>query len=99
MADYLRTGFTATFSAASPAATSVAGISIPLTPIRFSAAMSIMPADFSVYLTSVNPFTGGVPVQYEISEAVAQATQILQRTTGIGWDVLTPFSQHCRGDH
>lgn len=99
MADYLRTGFTATFSSASPAATSVAGISMPLTPIRFSAAMSIMPADFPVYLTSVNPFAGGVPVQYEISEAVAQATQILQRTTGTGWDVLTPLSQHCRGGH
>src|SRR5690606_28476252 len=66
---------------------------------RFSAAMSIMPADFPVYLTSVNPFAGGVPVQYEISEAVAQATQILQQSTGTGWDVLTPLSQQCRGGH
>jgi hypothetical protein len=99
MADYLRTGFTATFSSASPAATSVAGISMPLTPIRFSAAMSIMPADFPVYLTSVNPFAGGVPVQYEVSEAVAQATQILQQSTGTGWDVLTSLSQQCRGGH
>lgn len=99
MAEYLRTGFTTTVSAASPAAVSVAGVSAPLKPIRQTAAAAIVPAEFPVCSAVVNPFGGGVPVQCDMSGAVVQTSQILQRATGTGWDVLTPLSQPCRGGH
>jgi len=99
MTNYIRTSCAAPFGSSAAHSARAASVDNALTGHRSAAVAIQSNAGLLLHLTCVNPYSGGNPVQYEISALVAPTDGVLTLALITQWDKLTPLQCEGAGGH